>query len=112
MKKFAVPINESGMLDGHFGHCDYFAIIDTDGSQIVAEQKVTPPPHEPGVLPNWLSEKGVTHVLAGGMGNRAIRLFNQRNIDVFVGAPKMNAGELVAGFLNKTIEFSVNACDH
>ncbi|MCK7542001.1 MAG: hypothetical protein MZV63_69485 [Marinilabiliales bacterium] len=35
-----------------------------------------PRPHEPGLLPGWLAEKGVTDVIAGGMGQRAIGLFN------------------------------------
>lgn len=34
-------------------------------------------PHEPGFLPVWLALQGVTHIIAGGMGQRAISLFNQ-----------------------------------
>lgn len=111
-KKIAVPIDDDGQLDGHFGHCKYFALIDANDDQILSEKIITPPPHEPGVLPKWLADKGVTHVLAGGMGNRAIRLFNLNNIDVFVGAPKMQARDLVAGFMDNSIEFSANYCDH
>lgn len=111
-KKIAVPVDENGILDGHFGHCKFFALISVEDKNIVAEEKVTPPPHEPGVLPKWLAEQGVTDVLAGGMGHKAIQIFNYNDVNVFVGVPKLAAQELVTGFLNETIEFSANYCDH
>lgn len=111
-KKIAVPINEKGMLDAHFGHCRYFTLHEVTGEEIVSEEIVQPPPHEPGVLPQWLADLGVTDVLAGGMGNRAIQLFNQHGVNVFVGAPQLKAEELVNGYLSNSIEFSANYCDH
>ncbi|KJF42306.1 NifB/NifX family molybdenum-iron cluster-binding protein [Draconibacterium sediminis] len=111
-KKIAVPVDESGILDGHFGHCKYFALLDVEKTTIVNEERVTPPPHEPGVLPKWLAENGVTDVLAGGMGHKAIQIFTYNNVNVFVGAPQLSASELAQGFLNDTIEFSANYCDH
>ena len=111
-KKVAVPVDNNGILDGHFGHCKFFAIFTIDAEKIAETEQVTPPPHEPGVLPKWLADKGVTDVLAGGMGNRAIQIFNQNNVNVFVGAPKLQANELVNGFLNNTIDFNANYCDH
>lgn len=112
MKKIAVPTDNNGMLDGHFGHCRFFTIIDVNNGEIISEEKVVPPPHEPGLLPKWLAEKNVTDILAGGMGNRAIQIFNQNGVNVFVGAPKMNATDLVQGFLEKSVEFTANYCDH
>jgi len=112
MKKIAVPTDTTGMLDSHFGHCKFFTIIDVQDGQIVSEEKVVPPPHEPGLLPRWLAEKNVTDILAGGMGNRAIQIFNQNGVNVFVGAPKMNATDLVKGFLDQTVKFAANYCDH
>lgn len=111
-KKIAIPVDESGILDGHFGHCKYFALLDIEDTTIVNEERLTPPTHEPGVLPKWLAEKGVTDVLAGGMGHKAIQIFNYNNVNVFVGAPQLSAGELVQGYLNETIEFTANYCDH
>ncbi|WP_297089648.1 NifB/NifX family molybdenum-iron cluster-binding protein [uncultured Draconibacterium sp.] len=111
-KKIAVPVDENGILDGHFGHCKYFALIDIENGKIVKEENVTPPPHEPGVLPKWLAGKGVTDVLAGGMGHKAIQIFNYNDVNVFVGAPKLSASELALGFIEKSIEFTANYCDH
>ncbi|SHF01335.1 Predicted Fe-Mo cluster-binding protein, NifX family [Mariniphaga anaerophila] len=111
-KKFAVPVDQNGVLDGHFGHCRYFALHTVIDNEITSTEMIQPPPHEPGVLPKWLSDLDVTDVLAGGMGNRAIQLFNQQGVNVFVGAPQKKAEELVSGYLENTIEFSANYCDH
>ena len=42
----------------------------------------------------------------------AIDLFNERGINVFVGAPAQTPEDLVNGFLNETLSFSANYCDH
>ncbi len=111
-RKIAVPINDNGVLDAHFGHCRYFAILTTEKSTILSEEKLTPPPHEPGLLPRWLADMGVTDIIAGGMGQRAIQIFNSSGINAFVGAPVMSARKLVQGFLEDNIQFAANYCDH
>lgn len=111
-KKIAVPVDDSGILDAHFGHCKYFAILQCEGNAIISEEKIVPPPHEPGLLPRWLAEKGVTDIIAGGMGQKAIQLFNNGGVNAFVGAPKNNAKELAEGLLNETLQFTANYCDH
>ncbi|MCX6327544.1 MAG: NifB/NifX family molybdenum-iron cluster-binding protein [Bacteroidia bacterium] len=110
-KRIAIPL-ENGILCSHFGHCQQFAIIDAENNSISGEKLVTPPPHEPGLLPAWLAEKGVTDVIAGGMGQRAIDLFNQQKINVFVGAPIKNSKELANDLLNNTLVAGANYCDH
>jgi predicted Fe-Mo cluster-binding NifX family protein len=111
-RKYAVPVDHNGMLDAHFGHCKYFTLHEVEKNEITSTEMIPPPHHEPGVLPRWLADMGVTDVLAGGMGNRAIQLFNQHGVNVFVGAPRFRAEELVDGHLNNTISFSANYCDH
>ena len=110
-KRIAIPL-ENGILCSHFGHCHQFAIIDADIEKISAAQFITPPPHEPGLLPGWLAEKGVTDVIAGGMGQRAIGLFNSEKINVFVGAPVKSPEELANDLLNNRLESGANYCDH
>lgn len=107
----AIPVT-NGMLDEHFGHCKQFAIIETNDHKILNSSEIEAPPHQPGLLPKWLAEKGVTDVIAGGMGQKAIQIFNHHNVNVFVGAPKRSAEYLTEGFLNKSISFAANYCDH
>lgn len=87
-KKVAIPVN-NGMLDGHFGHCKQFAIFDINNKEVIGESTIDAPPHEPGLLPKFLSEKGVTDIVAGGMGHKAITLFHENGVNVFVGAPQL-----------------------
>lgn len=110
-KKIAIPL-ENGILCAHFGHCRQFAIFEAEHGNIKNESFVTPPPHEPGLLPAWLAEKGITDVIAGGMGQRAIDLFNQQKINVFVGAQQKPAKELVKDLITDKLVAGANYCDH
>jgi predicted Fe-Mo cluster-binding NifX family protein len=110
-KKIAIPL-EDGLLCAHFGHCQQFALVSVDNNSITSLKEITPPEHQPGLYPKWIASHGVTDVIAGGMGQQAITLFNQQNINVFVGAPVKDATELVEDFLAKKLELSANYCDH
>lgn len=111
--KIAIPLAE-GKLTMHFGHCAQFAIIDFDEASktITGRTDVDAPPHEPGLLPKWLGEKGVGQIIAGGMGQRAQGLFSAQGITVIVGAPVQTPEELVASWAAGTLVSGANACDH
>ncbi len=112
MKKcIAVPI-ENGLLCSHFGHCEKFALIEVEENQIKTVTEITPPEHQPGLYPRWISQFGVTDVIAGGMGQQAISLFHQQKINVFVGAPVKSARELVDDFMADRLSLNANYCDH
>jgi predicted Fe-Mo cluster-binding NifX family protein len=109
--KFAIPLAQ-GKLTAHFGHCQEFALIDVEGNQITNKQMLVPPPHEPGVLPQWLHDMGASVIIAGGMGQRAVSLFNQNGIKVVTGAPALEPEALVKSYLENTLETGGNLCDH
>ncbi len=112
MKKIiAIPL-ENGILCAHFGHCEKFAIIEVDNNLIIHTKEVTPPEHIPGLYPRWIADFGVTAVIGGGMGQKAIELFNRQNINAFVGAPVKPAEELVIDFMNNKLSLSANYCNH
>lgn len=111
--KIAIPTAD-GKLCMHFGHCQQFEIltVDPDAKTITGCEPMTPPPHEPGVLPAWLGEQNVNLIIAGGMGQRAQQLFAEQNIDVVVGAPAVASEELVKAWMDGTLASGTNACDH
>jgi predicted Fe-Mo cluster-binding NifX family protein len=112
MKKIiAIPM-ENGVLCAHFGHCQQFAIVEVNGNTIESVKEVTPPEHQPGLYPKWVAGFGTTDVIAGGMGQHAVQLFNDQNINVFVGAPIKGAHELVGDFLNGNLSLNANYCNH
>jgi predicted Fe-Mo cluster-binding NifX family protein len=109
--RFAVPL-AGGKLTAHFGHCQEFALIDVENKTIKNKQTLTPPPHEPGVLPKWLQEQGTNVIIAGGMGARAMELFAQNGIEVVTGAPVAAPEDLVRSYLDQSLQTGSNLCDH
>ena len=112
MKKlFAVP-TVNGKLTQHFGHCDKFAIIETQDNSIVKEEFVSPPVHQPGIYPKFLADIGVKTIIAGGMGNKAHELFAQNDIEVCVGVNTDSPKILVEQYFNNQLQTGQNQCDH
>jgi ATP-binding protein involved in chromosome partitioning len=111
--KIAVPTAE-GKLCLHFGHCEKFVIVNVDDTtkSITAKEDAVPPPHEPGVLPKWLHEKGVNVIIAGGMGSRAQQFFAQYGIQVVVGAPSEHPQTVILDYLKGNLATGSNVCDH
>lgn len=109
--KFAIPFAE-GKLATHFGHSQAFALIEVVENQIKNKEFLVPPPHEPGVLPKWLSDLGTDIIIAGGMGHRAIRFFDDYGIKVITGAPELEPEELVTSYLENRLVTGENVCDH
>ncbi len=109
----AIPV-ANGQLCAHFGHCEQFALVEADAAtkQITSTKHLTPPPHEPGVLPRWLHEQGANVILAGGMGQRAQQLFTQNGIKVVIGAPVDSPVNLVNAYLAGSLVSGANLCDH
>lgn len=111
--KIAIP-TANGRLCMHFGHCEKFTLIDVEPTTktIQKVEPVDPPPHEPGVLPHWLAERGADLVIAGGMGQRAQSLFEEQNIKVITGAPADTPEKIAQAYLNNALETGANGCDH
>ena len=110
--RIAIPLAE-GKLASHFGHCEYFALVDVDTSQkkILKREDIEAPPHQPGLLPPWLAERGAETIIAGGMGQRAQGMFAQQGMEVVLGAPADTPEKLVSDYLAGTLAVSDNACE-
>lgn len=111
--KYALPVS-GGVLSPHFGHCEQFALIDVDEEkkEIVKKELVPSPGHEPGLLPQWLAEEGVSVVIAAGMGSRAQNLFRQNRIEVFINVLEGDPEKAVQDYLAGTLETGDDICDH
>ena len=111
--KIAVPL-EGENISSHFGHPDCFLIVTIDRSNGAkqAEERLDPPPHQPGVLPVWLAQQGVNVVLAGGIGGRAVNLLESNGTEVVSGVPPMPAREAIDAWLEGRLEAGGNTCSH
>jgi len=106
--KIAMPI-DSGMLAGHFGHAPKFAIVDIQDGAVASSQILSPPPHEPGSLPRWLQQLGVTDVICGGIGARAVELLRAAGIRVIAGVQVMDPAQAVEDFIKGNITGTAEA---
>ena len=108
MKKIAVA-SDSGQVAGHFGHCEGFMIFETEGDAIAKVEVFPNPGHRPGFLPNFLNDLGVKVIIAGGMGGGAIDIFNEKKIEVIVGASG-DATKAVEQYLAGALKSTGSVC--
>lgn len=85
MMKIAVAC-EGTMVAGHFGHCENFMLFDTEDGKVIGQESIPNPGHKPGFLPNFLGDRGAKVIISGGMGGGAVEIFNERGIEVILGA--------------------------
>ena len=111
--RYAVPVT-NGRLAAHFGHCEQFVLFDVDETTktIVGKELAASPGHQPGLLPVWLAEEGVSAVIAGGMGSRAQALFQENRIQVILGALGDDPEQIVLDYVRGTLATGDNVCDH
>jgi predicted Fe-Mo cluster-binding NifX family protein len=112
MSRIAVPIANGGFTS-HFGGAEEFALYEVDEGErtIVSHANATPPPHERGAFPRWLREQGVTAVLAGGMGPRAVQIFQHFGIEAVLGIAGGEPEQLVRAYLDGTLVATGAGCE-
>lgn len=109
MKKIAVASVEKNVC-AHFGHCDTFEVFLTNGKEIVKSESLPNPGHRPGFLPNYLHEIGVDVIISGGMGQGAVEIFNEHNIEVVIGC-EGPATETALAYLEGRLESGGSPCE-
>jgi predicted Fe-Mo cluster-binding NifX family protein len=101
--------SDNGMVTEHFGHCEGFMIFDAENNKIVKSETIANPGHKPGFLPNFLANRGVNVIISGGMGGGAVDIFNERNIEVIVGA-RGEAKAAVEAYLQGSLKSTGSVC--
>jgi len=111
--RFAVPVTD-GKVSPHFGHCSHFALFDVDEKTkaIVRREFIPSPGHQPGFLPGWLADEGVSVVIASGMGSRAQALLRENRIEVVIGALGDDPEKAVLDYMRGELATGDNVCDH
>ncbi len=103
--RIAISAQDDRGLDGivahHFGRCPFYALVDVEGHTVVGIDVLANPyfnKHQPGAVPYFIQQQGAEVMVAGGMGRRAIDLFDQMNIEAYSGA---------AGTIRRAVEMVV-----
>ncbi|MEA1944210.1 MAG: NifB/NifX family molybdenum-iron cluster-binding protein [Euryarchaeota archaeon] len=88
--KVCIPTEGEGGIDDfvgqHFGRVPTYTIVDLDTNEVTVIPNVSEHRGGSGVPPDFISTTGTHVMLCSGLGPRAIHLFEQFGIDVFVGA--------------------------
>jgi predicted Fe-Mo cluster-binding NifX family protein len=108
--KISIPV-EGGEVSQHFGHTPEFAIITVENGKIVSRETLKNPGHEPGLIPKLMSQNGVNVVITGGVGRKAVDLFDEMNITVISGVSG-TVEDAIQGYLAGKLVAGKNLCDH
>ena len=109
--KIAAPVTLSNEIDSHFGHCSFYNVYTIVNQRIEHLEKMDSP-EGCGCKSNIasvLATKGVSLMLAGGIGEGAIQVLNQSGIDVIRGCSG-NATDVVNLYLAGSVQDSGSSC--
>lgn len=96
-------------VSAHFGRCPSFTIVEIEEGEVVSKEVVDNPGHQPAFLPEFLSEKGVSCIIAGGMGRRAEALFAEKGIQTIVGISD-RVDQVIEKLISGTLEGGESLC--
>jgi len=102
---------DRGHVSAHFGRCPAYTLVEIQDGRIIKRTEIPNPGHQPGFLPVYLSQMGVSAIIAGGMGPRAQGLFAEKNIDIITGV-QGPIDEVIESFLRQKLEAGQDLCDH
>lgn len=117
--KIALPSRDN-IIDSHFGHCEYFTVItvNQENKTILTQEKIESPAGCgcKSNIASVLAEAGVTLMLAGNMGDGAVRVLNHSGIEVIRGCSG-NIETVAQNWLTGTLSDSgigcqAHDCDH
>ncbi len=102
---------ENNMVAQHFGRCPEYTLIKLAETSASEKQVIPNPGHEPGFLPGYLADRGVTCIIAGGMGPRAQSLFGEENIETIIGITGP-VEDVVKAYLSGELKSGPGTCEH
>ena len=88
--KVGIPTNGDNGLDEeigeHFGRVDTYTIIDLETNEVKIIPNTSNHMGGEGYPPELLKKEGITIMVCRGLGRRAITMFEEIGIDVYIGA--------------------------
>ncbi|WP_291636526.1 NifB/NifX family molybdenum-iron cluster-binding protein [Clostridium sp.] len=96
-------------VSGHFGFCEGFTIYEVEEGKSTNKDFVPNPGHKPGFLPVFLKDLNVNLLIAGGMGATAQNLFNEKGIELVVGAQGFNE-DVLQKYINGELKSTGSVC--
>ena len=101
--KIAISSNEKYMTP-YFGHCYSFDIVEVKDGKIAKREQVLNPGHDTDFLPKFLSEKGISHVMAGHIDQEMKASLNNNRIKLLLGISG-KIDDVIEKFVNGTLKW-------
>ena len=98
-----------GRVAEHFGKCEEILIAEVEAGKVKSREVVPAPPHDCAALPNLFVQKGVTSVIAGGMGAGAINNLERAGVRVYAGV-QGSPEDVLESFLAGTLASGAAVC--
>jgi predicted Fe-Mo cluster-binding NifX family protein len=102
-----------GEVSAHFGRCPYYVRVEVVGDSIARAEVIANAhhgQHQPGVMPLYIHGLGVDVIIAGGMGPRAVQIFQAMGIEVATGAAGV-VGKVLEAYLRGEVR-GIVPCAH
>ena len=88
--KICIPTNgEAGLDDSvgeHFGRVPTYTIVDLDNNEVKVIPNTSHHMSGQGYPPEIMAKEGVNAMVCSGLGRRAINMFSELGIEVYIGA--------------------------
>jgi len=105
-----VAISTDGeYVSPHFGRCPSFTIVEMEEGKVLNKEIIDNPGHTPAFLPQFLYDKGINYIIAGGMGGRAEALFSEKGIETMVGISG-RVDEVINEMIKGTVKGGESLC--
>lgn len=112
--KIALP-SRNNNIDDHFGHCEYYTIftVDTKTKEIIDSETIESPVGCgcKSNIASTLSVMGVKVLLAGNMGEGAVRVLSNAGIEVLRGCSG-DIKTVALNWINGSLADSGDLCHH
>lgn len=109
--RFAIPLIKDTLCP-HMEYFEHFAIIDVECNAIANERLITSHPLDLELLPEWLSENGVTDIITREIGDHLFKLLIKQNIKIHIGPELKKPVDLVIDWLQNSLIIKNNTSDH
>lgn len=101
---------DSGVVSGHFGRCPEFTLAEIEEGKVKDRKEIENPGHKPGYIPQFLNEKGVDMLVTGGIGRKAISMFDDLGVKVVTGLEGENIDKVIEQLVEGDVESDENPC--
>ena len=102
-----------GQMSAHFGRCPFYTLVDVEDGRVLKVEVVENPyyqSHVPGRVPQFIRSLGAHVIIAGGMGPRAMEMFEQFGIEVVTTGGSAPVDEVLGAFLEGSLR-GARACE-